>query len=113
MVQDQSSFQFIPRAVFNTASLTASYQALNGAGFGADIKCLIFYNGGTVGIDISYDSVTDHDYWPAGATRIIDIQANHACNSAYSSGTLNGRSGQIIWGKGSAGVGNLYIIGMR
>ena len=113
MGTDLSSFQCIPRAVFNTASLTGSYQALNGTGFGDDIKILKIYNAGTLGIDISYDGTTDHDYFPAGATQIIDLQANHADNSAYSSGTLNGRKGQVIYGKGKAGTGNLYIIGYR
>lgn len=108
-----SSLQFIPRAVFNTATLTGTYQSLNGTGFGDDIKILKIFNAGTLGIDISYDGVTDHDFFPSGATLIIDIQANHADNSAYGSGTLNGRKGQIIYGKGTAGVGNLYIIGYR
>lgn len=110
---DLSSFQCIPRAVFNTASLNGSYAALNSTGFGDDIKILKIYNGGSLGIDISYDSVTDHDYFPAGATLIIDLQTNHADNSAYGAGTLNGRKGQIIYGKGTAGTGNLYIIGYR
>lgn len=108
-----SSFQCITRAVFNTASMTGSYQALNGTGFSDDIKILKIYNAGTQGIDISYNGVTDHDYFPAGATLIIDLQANHSDNSSYSSGTLNGRKGQIIYGKGTAGTGNLYIIGYR
>jgi len=113
MGADLSSFQCIPRAVFNTASLTASYQTLNGSGFADDIKILKIYNDGTLGIDISYDGVTDHDFFPGGATIIIDLQTNHADNSAYGAGTLGGRKGQILFGKGTAGVGNLYIIGFR
>ena len=114
MVQDASWFSCIPLAVFNTASLSASYQSLNGSGFGSDIKMLKIYNGGTTGMTISYDNgVTDHDYFPAGSTFILDIQANHADNSAYGSGTLNGRTGQIIMGKGTAGTGNFYITGYR
>jgi hypothetical protein len=108
-----SSFQCIPRAVFNTATLTGTYASLNGTGFGDDIKILKVYNAGTLGVDISYDGVTDHDFFPSGATIIIDLQTNHSDNSAYGSGTLYGRKGQIIWGKGTAGVGNLYIIGFR
>lgn len=104
-------FQCIPRAVFNTASLTGSYQALNSSGFNDSIKMLKIYNGGTTGIDISYDGTTDHDYYPAGSTQILDIQTNHACDSAYASGEKTGRKGQIIYGKGTAGAGNLYIIG--
>lgn len=113
MSDDLASFQCIPRAVFNTATLTGTYSALNGTGFGDDIKILKIYNAGTQGIDISYDGVTDHDFYPAGATLIIDLQTNHSDNSAYGAGTLNGRKRQIIWGKGTAGTGNLYIVGYR
>lgn len=110
---DLSSFQCITRAVFNTASLPGSYGTLNGTGFSDDIKILKIYNGSTVGIDVSYDGVTDHDYFPAGSTLILDLQTNHSDNASNGSGTLNGRKGQIIFGKGTAGVGNLYIIGYR
>lgn len=108
-----SSFQCIPRAVFDSSTLTTSYATLNTTGFGDDIKILKIYNGSTVGFDISYDGVTDHDYFPAGATIIIDLQTNHSDNSAYGAGTLYGRKGQIIFGKGTAGTGNLYISGYR
>ena len=119
---DLSSFQCIEMAIFNTASLGASFSALNGAssyslytgsGFQDDIKILKIYNASTVGITISYDGVTNHDFFPSGATIIIDLQANHENNSAYGSGTKNGRKGQILFGKGSAGTGNLYISGYR
>lgn len=110
---DLSSFSCITRADFNTASLTGSYAALNGTGFSDDIKILKIYNGGTGDIDISYDGVTPHDYFPAGATIIIDLQTNHSDNSSNGAGTLNGRKGQIIYGLGTAGVGILRIIGFR
>ncbi len=110
---DLSSVQCITRATFNPASLTASYQSLNGTGFSDDVKILEIYNGGTVGIDISLDGVTDHLYWPAGATLIIDFQTNHSCNSSYSSGTLYGREGQIIYGKTTANEALLFISGYR
>lgn len=114
MVQDASWFSCITMAVFNTATLTGTYSSLNGTGFSADIKMLKIYNASNVGITISYDNgATDHDFIPPVSTFILDIQANHADNSAYGAGTLNGRTGQIIMGKGSAGTGNLYISGYR
>lgn len=114
MVADSSWFSCIPMAVFNTASLTGTYASLNGTGFSSDIKLLKIFNGSNVGITISYDNgVTDHDYFPPNSTFIIDLQANHADTSSYGSGTLYGRTGQIIMGKGSAGTGNFYISGYR
>jgi hypothetical protein len=112
-----TSFQCITRAVFNTASMTASYAPLNGTGFSAPIKILKIINLGTNGIDISYDGVNDSDYYVAAPTSgsaiplIINFQANHSDISSYGAGTLYGRQGQIIYGKGTAGTGNLYIIG--
>jgi len=113
MSTEYDYFQCIPMAVYNTASLTGSYAALNTTGFADNIKILKIYNDSTVGITISYDGVTDHDFYPDQATLIIDLQTNHADNSSYGSGTKTGRKGQIIYGKGSAGTGNLYIIGYR
>lgn len=108
-----TSMQAITMAVFNTATLTGSYASLNGTGFSDDIKILKIYNAGTLGVTVSYNGTDDQDFFPAGATQIIDLQTNHADNSAYGSGTLNGRKGQIIWGKGTAGAGNFYIVGYR
>jgi hypothetical protein len=108
-----AGFQFITRAVFDTSTLTGTYQTLNSTGFSGNIKSLKIYNAGTNGIDISYDGVTDHDYFPAGATIILDLQANHSTDSSNGMGILEGRKGQIIYGKGTAGTGNLYIIGYR
>ena len=110
-------------AVFDMTTLNGSYQVLNGAaqqpttssvGFQYDIKILKIYNDGDTGIQISYDGVVPHDYLPSKGTMIIDLQANHADNSAYGSGTKNGRQGQLLYGLGSAATsGNLYISGYR
>jgi len=114
MTADSSFFTCITRAVFNTASINGTYQVLNGTGFSDDIKVLKIYNAGTMGVDISYDGgVTDHDFYPPGSTMILDLQSDHADTASYGAGTLYGRKGQLIFGKGTAGVGNLYIIGYR
>jgi len=118
------TFQCIELAIFDATTLTASYQGMNLAanqagtssvGFQNDIKILKIYNDGSTGVTISYDGVINHDYLPSKGTMIIDLQANHRDNSSYSSGTLNGRKGQIVYGKGtasSAGL-NIYISGYR
>lgn len=113
-VTDSSFFTCIPMAVFDTSTLTSTYQSLNGTGFAMDIKVFKIYNAGTQGITISYDNgVTDHDFYAPGSTFILDIQTNHESESAYGQGTLYGRSGQRIFGKGTAGTGKLYIVGYR
>lgn len=111
---DLSSFQCITAASFNLASLSGTFQAMNGTGFSDDIKVLKIFNPSTTtGIDISYDGVNKHDYWPPGATIIIDLQANHADNSSSGAGTLNGRKGQIIYGRTSSTSTQLQIAGYR
>lgn len=119
-----SSFECIEMAVFNAASLTASYQVMNGAsqqadtgsvGFQDDIKILKVYNDGSTGVTISFDGVVKHDYLPSKGTMIIDLQTNHANAATGGQGTKNGRKGQLVYGKGtasSAGL-NIYISGFR
>jgi hypothetical protein len=113
VVQDLSSFTCIPAASFDLTTLTGSFAPMNGTGFGSDIKILKIYNGSAVGVDISFDGVTKHDFWPAGATLIIDFQANHTNNSSYGSGTLNGRAGQVIYGRTSTTATQLQMAGYR
>lgn len=110
---DLASFQCIPIASINPVGLGATFVPLNGSGFDDDIKILKIYNGGTVGVDISFDGVTQHDYWPPGATIIIDFQTNHADNSAYGSGTLYGRKGQIIYGRDATNSTYVKMTGFR
>ena len=113
-MSDQSSFEFIAKATFNPASLTGTYQVMNGTGFSDDIKIFKMFNGSlTLSIDISYDGVNDHDFIPPQGTLIIDLQANHSDNSAYGAGTLNGRKNQLIWGKTAESPTYLQMIGIR
>ena len=113
MTVELSSVQCIIRADFNTATLTNSYQPLNGSGFSDDVKILEVYNGSAVGIDVSLDGVNKHLFWPAGATLIVDFQTNHSDNSSYGAGRLNGRKGQIIYGKTAESSTLLFISGYR
>jgi hypothetical protein len=106
-------FQSITAAQFNPASLTGSFQPVFTNGFPDNIKILTVYNAGTVAIDVSFDGTNLHMVWPAGVTLIIDLQANHADNPPYGSGTLNGRAGQNVWVRSNANAGYLTIGGLR
>ena len=116
-------FTCIEMAVFDMTTLTGSFQPLNTStqqpvvgseGFQDAIKVLKIYNDGDTGITLSYNGIVPNDYLPAKGTMIIDVQANHADNSAYGAGTLNGRKGQFVYGKGTASsAGNLYISGYK
>lgn len=107
------TFQAIISADFDLTTLTGSFQALNGSGFSDNIKLLKIYNGSGVGVDISYDGVNKHDFWPSGATIIFDFQTNHNDNPPYGSGTLYGRAGQIIYGRTAVHPTFLNMSGYR
>jgi hypothetical protein len=111
--EEYSWVQAIPNASFDLTTLTGSFQPLNGTGLGDDVKELVIYNGGAVGVDISYDGVTKHDFWPAGATIVLDFQANHANQALGGQGTKYLRKGQIIWGRTSSTSTQLQISGYR
>ncbi len=113
MSENGSFFSCIPMAVFSSASMTGSYQSLNTTGFSDNIKALKFYNGTNKDITLSYSGTTDEDFAPAGSTFIVDLQTNHHNQGDGGSGTLNGRKGQIVYGKGTAGTGSFYIIGYK
>ena len=110
---EASYISMIPAASFNTAGLTGSFQSLNGTGFADDIKIMQIYNGSAVGIDISFDGVTKHAYWPPGATLIVDFQTNHADTGSFGAGTKYGRKGQIIYGRTTSTGTQLQIMGFR
>ena len=114
MSDELSSVQCVTKATFNPASLTGSYQAMNGTGFSDTVKILKLYNGSTtVSIDISLDGVNDHDFIPPLGTLIVDFQTNHYDGAIYGSGTLNVRKGQILYGKTAASPRFLQIVGYR
>ncbi len=114
MSEELMRVQCVPMATFDPATLTGTYQALNGTGFSDDVKILQIFNGSTtVGVIVSLDGVTDHLYWPPQGTLIIDLQSNHSNRGTYSTGTLNVARSQILWGKTAASQTDLFISGYR
>lgn len=114
MAEETDRVQCVLKSQFNPATLTGSYQALNGAGFSDTVKILKIYNPSTtVSIDVSLDGVNDHDFIPPGGTLIVDFQTNHYDGPMYGMGTLNVASGQILYGKTAAQPTYLQIVGYR
>lgn len=108
------SVQCVTKAEFNPASLTGSFQPLNGTGFSDTAKIMKLYNPSTtVSIELSLDGVTPHDFMPPLGTMIIDFQTNHDDSASFGTGTLNIRRGQIIWGRTAPNPTYLQIIGYR
>lgn len=114
MAEELSCFQCITKAEFNPASLTGTFQVMNGAGFSDDIKIFKLYNPSTtVSIEISYDGITPHDFCPPLGTIIIDFQTNHSNVGGNNQGTLYGRKLQLVWGRTAANPTFFQMIGFR
>ncbi len=114
MSDETSRVQCVLKSQFNPASLTGSYQALNGTGFSDTVKILKIYNPSTtISIDISLNGVNDHDFIPPLGTLIVDFQTNHYDGPIYGTGTLNVAVGQILYGKTAEQPTWLQIIGYR
>jgi hypothetical protein len=114
MSEETSRVQCVLKAQFNPASLTGTYQPMNGAGFSDTVKILKIYNPSTsVSIDISLNGVDDHDFIPPLGTLIVDFQTNHYDGANWGSGTLNIARDQILYGKTAAQPTYLQIIGYR
>ena len=114
MSEEFAGVQCVLKTVFNPASLTGTYQPMNGSGFSDTVKIMKFYNGSTtISIDISFDGVNNHDFIPPLGTLIVDFQTNHYDGGTFGTGTLNVRQGQILWGKTAEAPTFLQMIGYR
>ena len=114
MTEETSRVQCVLKAQFNPASLTGSYQALNGSGFSDTAKILKIYNPSTtISIDISLDGIKDHDFIPPLGTLIVDFQTNHYDGPIYGTGSLSVAQGQILYGKTAEAPTFLQIVGYR
>lgn len=109
---DLNSVQTVTLTTFDSTSITGAYQSLNGTGLSDDVKILRIINGSTEPITISYDGINDSDVILSATAEMFEFQANSS-NTPESPGTLLVRKGQIIYGKGAAGTGNIYIGGYR
>jgi len=114
MAEELKRVQCVIKSEFDLSGLTGTYQALNGTGFSDSAKILKIYNpSATVSVDISLNSVDDHDFIPPLSTLIVDFQTNHKDDSSYGSGTLNVAKGQILYGKTASNPTFLQIIGYK
>jgi len=107
-----SALDAIEMQVFDTASLTASYQAIDADGFEHEVRMLKYYNASDTVITVSYDGATDQDILPNSVEPLVlNLQTNHDAYGPNAAGTYRAQKGQKIYVKGSAGTGNLYVVG--
>jgi hypothetical protein len=108
----QNKAKAIPMTTFNGGALSGSYQAINTSGFPEACFLIRIVNDNSTNITISYDGINDHDQLAgtiAGVPRetlVIDLTSNPAL-----SGYLFFAKGTIVYVKGSAGAGSIYLSG--
>lgn len=88
----------------DSSTFTGLYQAI-GTAFQNPASLIKIVNNSTVAVTISWDGVNDHDFIPATSFALYDITAN----SQRESGVFISE-GTIIYVKGSAGVGSVYLV---
>lgn len=103
----QNSVKALPLSTFSSASITSSYQLVNGTGFLAPVFLIHIVNDSTTAITISYDGTTDNEYVRAGSDLVIPSQSNSQPNAHYSLWS----SYTKVYVKGTAGTGTIAISG--
>lgn len=99
-------------STFDTATLTASYQALNSSGFPGNLFWLRIENASTTNITISYDGINDHEFLPGTIAGIPkESMVINFSGSPASPGFIYLRKGTVVYVKGAAGVGNITMSG--
>jgi len=90
-----------------SSAITTFYAPLNGTGFTHAPFFIRIVNNSTMPVTISYNGVNDHEYVPAGTAFELPSQTNsqpHAQVALFPKYT-------IVYIKGTAGTGNVYLSG--
>jgi hypothetical protein len=90
-----------------SSTVTAFYAPLNGTGFSQAPFFIRIVNNSNSAITISYDSVNDHEFIPANSVFELPSQTNAQPNSLIALFPKH----TIVYIKGVAGTGNIYLSG--
>jgi hypothetical protein len=103
----KNSVQAIPLSSIASSTVSGSYQAINSGGLPNPCFLIRITNGSNMAVTISYDGSTDQEYLAAGAILQLSLQAN----SQPSNFVTNMSKGTIVYVKGTAGTGSVYLSG--
>lgn len=103
----QNSVKALTLSSLDSAAVVATYSAINGSGFAKPIFFLRIVNASNAAITISYDGVNDHEYIPANGVFELPAQTNSQPNAQTA--LFSART--IVYVKGTAGVGTIYLSG--
>lgn len=90
-----------------SSAVTGTYQAINPAGLDQACFFLRIINSSTTDVTISYDGVHDHDH----VITAMSLDVNAQTNSSPNNKSALFAKGQVVYVKGTAGTGNIYLAG--
>lgn len=105
MVAQSTVLYPMPMAVFNSATLNGSYQAI-GSAFPDEARIVKMVNNSTVPVSVSLDGSTAHDIVPAGGFFLYDVGTNRGNSSPL----MCIAKGTQFFINGSAGTGSIYLV---
>lgn len=103
----KNSVQAIPLTNIASSTFTGSYQAINPNGLPNACFLIRLNSTSSTSVTVSFDGVNDHEFLLNGAFVNLDFQNNAQPNNFAASL----KAGTVIWVKGSAGTGNIYLSG--
>jgi len=89
-----------------SSTLTGAYQAIN-TGLSSPCFLIRIINNSSTDVTVSYDGINDNDYIPHGT--FVDL--NFATNSQPNNNCALMPINTIVYVKGTAGTGNIYLAG--
>jgi hypothetical protein len=90
-----------------SSTVTAFYAPLNGTGFSQAPFFIRIVNNSTMAVTISYDGVNDHEFIPSNTVFELNSQTNAQPNAHIALFPKY----TIVYIKGAAGTGNIYLSG--
>lgn len=90
-----------------SSAVTSSYTALNGTGFAEAPFFIRINNASSMAITVSYDGVNNHEFIAANTVFELPSQTNSQPNAQIALFPKY----TIVYVKGTAGTGNIYLSG--
>lgn len=97
----------IPLTSIASSTVSGTYQAINASGLNFPCVIVKIVNNSTKDVTVSYDGVNDHDFVPSMMTVLYSFQ-NNALPPAY---VAELQQGTVLYVKGTAGTGSVYLVG--
>lgn len=104
----KNSVLAIPLASAASSGVSGTYLAINATGLPNACFKIRITNNSTKDITISYDGINDHEYLPT-AFAALDVYAQPGAQP--NNFIANFAKGTVVWVKGTAGTGNIYLSG--